>query len=228
MRRYHATRSAPRGSDDNGTRSVRIAAVGDVMWIPDGWARPLSARLERRLRTFDLRFANLETPVDTRRAVPRWTYARYNAPGSFLRSWHERVGPTVFSLVNNHALDQGLEGLRHTQREVESHPGHVAVGGASRADACRMVDTRGVRVGVIGLTYDLNPWHHGLRPEAYPPGIPRVRFGNRRHAPDWPLVSALIARAREAGTELVVLLPHWGHEFEYWPETRAVARTPIA
>lgn len=197
---------------------LRIRAVGDLMWLRDGYATALSPGVRTHLAEADLTFANLETPVDDRRAVKRWTYEtlRYNAPSSYLDAWSNLGDATqVFSVCNNHALDQGLEGLRATRAAVESNPRRVCVGGDDEADAIRQVEVGGVRFAVVGTTFGINP--HPGNP-ATVAGIPQLGFGDSRVRTDWALLERLLARARADNPDWVVLLPHWGFEYEYWPD----------
>lgn len=185
---------------------------GDLMWIRDGWEEHLSEALQEIVARADLAVANLETPVDPDRRVPKWTYEtlHYNAPAEYLRPW-SKARRTVMSLCNNHALDQGEGGLARTRaRVVES--GIRAVGGPSAEDAVEVVQVRGARVAVTAATYGVNH----LR-GAPPKGIPVLQFGSDVRETDWSAVAELIARARATSPDLVVLAAHWGFEYECWP-----------
>lgn len=201
----------------SGPRSVRIAAVGDLMWVASGWDDLVSPRLRTWLTEFDLRVANLETPLDPARPVPRAAHVRFNAPPSMLDPW---VAPSVLSLVNNHALDQGIDGLRRTREVVLGRTGLVPVGGVDAEEACAALTVSGVKLAFVGFTYGINPWGHGVAPARYPAGIPRVRLGSARHATDWDAVARLLAMTRATAPDVVVVLAHWGYEYELWPDAR--------
>lgn len=194
---------------------LRLCAVGDVMWIRSGFHRALSPGVRALLEGADVAFANLETPVDPTRPVPRWVYEtlHYNAPPSYLDAWEGTARHRVFSLCNNHALDQGPEGLARTRESVLARPEHRCVGGSAPADAVASLEVAGVRIGIAAVTYDIN--HLSGTP---PAGVPVARLGSPRHSPDWERLGALIDAARAVGPDLVVLMPHWGFEYEYWPE----------
>jgi hypothetical protein len=198
-------------------RRLRFGSVGDLMWLPGQWDAALSPQLRSKLRDFDLRFANLETPVDDTKPVPRLTYALFNAPPHYLDPWLE-AKTSVLSLCNNHVLDQGLEGLSRTRSLIERSGTALAVGGPQPGDAVRVFEHGGLTIAAVGTTYGINPWGHGLRPEQYPAGIPRHAFGNPRQPTDWRAVEALLDDAKAAKPDLVVFMPHWGFEFEYYPE----------
>jgi poly-gamma-glutamate synthesis protein (capsule biosynthesis protein) len=194
-----------------GARRLRLSVAGDLMWIRDNWRDAIAPSLRARIASADLAIANLETPIVPERRVPRLVYEtlHYNASPELLDPW--RAPPhAIISLCNNHALDQGEDGLRRT-REVVTGFGLAAVGGADVADAIAARHVAGVRVAAIGTTYGIN---HAT---TAPAGIPVVRFGDPEHEPDWTAIAALIARARAAGPDLVISCAHWGFEYEHWP-----------
>jgi Bacterial capsule synthesis protein PGA_cap len=196
--RYPAARGA--------LRTLRIAAAGDWMWTPK--PHELSAALLAQLGYADLRVFNLETPIDPSRPVPRHAVVRYNADPNLLNYWQP---PALVSLVNNHALDQGLAGLASSRDEV-AHK-HACVGGIQAEHATATIRVRGVTVGAIACTYGVNPWAHGG--DAVPPGVPCIHFGSKVHPTPWREVEALLAQIRTC--DVRVVLAHWGSEYAYWP-----------
>jgi hypothetical protein len=197
-----------------GGAEAMITAVGDLMWIRSGFDDCLSTAVRAALAG-DVLFANLETPVDPLRPVPRLTYEtlHYNAPPAYLEAFRGAASRRVFSLANNHALDQGADGLARTRAAVLRDEAHVCVGGPAAGHEVAAVDDP--RIGVFGCTYGIN---HCVQDP--PAGIPVLRFGSARHATDWERVAGLVAGARAAGPDLVVAMPHWGFEYEYWPDER--------
>lgn len=204
---------------------LRLCLGGDLMWIRDGWDAPFSPALASVIARSDVAIANLETPVDPASSVPKWTYEtlHYNAPPAYLRPW-TRARTAVLSLCNNHALDQGPDGLVRTHRAVED-AGVFAVGGPRADHAVKFVEAADARVAVTGTTYGINH----LR-GAPPAGIPVVQFGSDVRSTDWTSVESLVARARQLAPDLVVLVAHWGFEYECWPgeRQREAARRLVA
>ncbi|NRD58195.1 CapA family protein [Corallococcus exiguus] len=198
-----------------GAPELRLSAVGDMMWIRSGFHRALSPGVREVMAGDAVAFANLETPVDPARPVPRLVYEtlHYNAPPDYLAAWEGTARHRVFSLCNNHALDQGAEGLERTRGTVLASSQHRCVGGPRPEDAVAALEVGGVRMGIAAVTYDIN---HLVG--APPAGVPVTRLGSPLHAPDWERLGALIDAARAVGPDLVVLMPHWGFEYEYWPE----------
>jgi poly-gamma-glutamate capsule biosynthesis protein CapA/YwtB (metallophosphatase superfamily) len=202
----------------------RVLAGGDLMWIRSGFSGAIAPPLRARIAAADLALVNLETPMVPERPVPRLVYEtlHYNSPPGYLDAWRGARACAV-SLCNNHALDQGRDGLRRTCEVVESL-GLLALGGVDPGDAISGARVGDLAVGLTALTYDINH----LEGTA-PAGIPVARFGDPAHEPDWPRIAAQITATKRAGADLVILLAHWGFEYEYWPAAvqRAHARRLI-
>ena len=100
-----------------GGRPISLGAVGDLMWMPTGAGDFLRERIRKRLRPFDVRFGNLETPVDP--AEPPGAFAggtlRFNT-GRPCSTRSRAAGFDVLQVINNHSLDRGEAGLRATLR----------------------------------------------------------------------------------------------------------------
>lgn len=196
---------------------VRLVAGGDLMWLRDGYADFASEGVRKVLGAADATLANLETPVDPKRPVRRYTYEtlRYNAPPEYLDAWARASRCSLLSLCNNHALDQGLSGLARTRHEVEKR-GIVCVGGPSDLrDAVGLLCVRGMRFACFGLTFGINGMSQA---SDGPKGIPILAFGDPRARTDWSLAARLIEEARALNPDWIIALPHWGYEYEYWPD----------
>lgn len=191
---------------------ARILAGGDLMWIRSGFRDALAPPLRARIAAADLAVVNLETPIDPERPVPRFVYETryYNSPPEYLDAWRGARACAV-SLCNNHALDQGREGLRRT-RDVVEGLGLTTLGGVDPGDAIGGARAGELAVGLTALTYDVNHLEG-----APPAGIPVARFGDPTREPDWRRIAAQITAAKLAGSDLVILLAHWGFEYEHWP-----------
>lgn len=198
------------------TCTTTLAAIGDLMWLREGYREFLSPGTIAALRRCRGLVANLETPIDPQAPVRRWVFEtlRYNAPAEYLEPL---VGlgldAIALSLCNNHALDQGRAGLART-REVVRGRGLACLGGAGeREEAVDVIEVGGVRIALFATTFGIN------HDQAHAPaGVPVVAFGDPRRGTDWDAVEALIARARAHAPELVVAVPHWGFEYEHWPD----------
>ncbi|MCZ7527493.1 MAG: CapA family protein [Acidimicrobiia bacterium] len=150
----------------------------------------------------DLRVANLECCI-SERGEP------WPAPGKpfFFRAPPAAVevltGLAVdcVTLANNHALDFGEDGLLDTCEHLDrAGIAHVGAGpDAARARAPAVLESRGSRVTVVGATDHPDDF-------AATADRPGVAFADLRHGlPGW-----LDATVRDAGTEIVLVTPHWG------------------
>jgi poly-gamma-glutamate capsule biosynthesis protein CapA/YwtB (metallophosphatase superfamily) len=199
---------------------AHVYAVGDLMWIRSGWSNSLSDGIKNTLKQADLTIANLETPVDPAVKVPKWVYEtfHYNAPQEYLSDWHKLKPDAqhVFSICNNHALDQGYSGLQATRNSVLQHsPDFHCLGGMNAEDDTSLVMVKGIRMGFMASTYGIN--HLAAQTKA-PDGIPMHLFGKPDLEPDWKAIAAKISKLVEQGAEYIIYTPHWGYEYEYWPE----------
>jgi Bacterial capsule synthesis protein PGA_cap len=119
-----------------------------------------------------------------------------------------RAGVDVASLANNHAFDQGPQGLLDSIRNLK-HAGIVPIGaGASQeeADAPAYVQVKGWTIGLVGVGQVTDP-------------DSQVAVGNEigtsvgRH-----FRRALAAiRDADANADLVVVMIHWGVELDTQP-----------
>lgn len=197
-------------------QATTLAAIGDLMWLREGYREFLSPGTTAALRRCRGLVANLETPIDPRAPVKRWTFEtlRYNAPPEYLEPLAALgLDAIALSLCNNHALDQGAAGLART-REVVRGRGMACLGGAGgRDEAVSCIEIEGLRIALFATTFGIN------HDEAHAPaGVPVVAFGDRRRPTDWRAVEDLVARARAFEPALVVAVPHWGFEYEHWPD----------
>jgi poly-gamma-glutamate capsule biosynthesis protein CapA/YwtB (metallophosphatase superfamily) len=154
------------------------------------------------LRQADLVVLNLECCISDRGR-------RWDAPGKpfFFRAPPQAVelltllGVDGVTLANNHALDYGPEALADTLDRLAGAGIAVVGAGLDRRQARRPAVLRaaGLGVTVIGVTDHPADFAAG-------PDRPGVAYADLRHeVPDW-----LWEAIREAGTEAVVVLPHWG------------------
>jgi poly-gamma-glutamate synthesis protein (capsule biosynthesis protein) len=111
------------------------------------------------LQTWDLVLANLElvlsargTPLDK-----RYTITLRSSPEVAQDLAPFSIG--AVSLANNHTMDYGVEALQDTIDVVEARGIATFGAGATLRDAfrARVVDVRGVRVGLVGLSCTLPP-----------------------------------------------------------------------
>lgn len=210
MQEYVST--LPRSSSEG----IGIKAAGDMMWIRTGFERFLAQDVREFLGKADLNFVNLETPIVPERKVPRWVYDTliYNAPEAYLAHYLAATkGQNLVSICNNHAADQGPDGVTSTQRVIQKH-GATCLGGSVEKDALQLLTVKGKKIAFIGSTYHINQFKRSE--EHWPGGVPVISFAETK-AIDWARIESLIRRSQTEKADVIVFCPHWGYEYEYWP-----------
>ncbi len=113
------------------------------------------------------------------------------------------AGIDIVSLANNHIRNAGSEGVLQTMRNLR-RAGIRHVGAGRDADAARRttcLDAAGTRV--CFLAYDaINTVLHAATDDR--PGAAELRSSAVRHD---------IRAARQAGADVVIVVPHWGVEY---------------
>ncbi len=197
-------------------KGLLLTFLGDVMAHGVNFRAPDYAAAYRPVRAFlqrdNLTFANLETPVDPSRDCS--TYPLFNVHPDYLAA-AVGAGIEVFSLANNHAFDQGPEGLAATIGSLEAegrrsyrriwHAGTQADPRAAFAPVEILLE--GWRIGFLAATQDLNlplpqPW------------VLRVNYWNEAES------EAFLEQVREAAPryDLLVVSYHGGREYARQPE----------
>jgi hypothetical protein len=159
---------------DPGRQLLRFTFLGDIMGHDVNFLmadyRDIYRDLQDVFRADDLTVGNLEFPVEPTRPVSGYPF--FNASRQYLQAAVDS-GIDGFSLANNHAFDQGLEGVFQTLRSAEAARARAGrplafsgIRGNPRAPfAARTVRVRGLRVGLLAATQFLNdaagaPWVH--------------------------------------------------------------------
>ena len=206
--------------------TVRLVAVGDILMHQDvkeagaeakGGFPALWADLVPLFQGADLVFGNLETPVAPTSGRPGRPF-QFNAPAS-LPAALRASGFTILSTANNHAFDQGRQGVVETLARLRQAK-LTALGSGEdrpRAEAMQILERNGLKVAFLGFTdvFNLNldrratePW---VRPLDLEPALAAVRE----------------ARSR---ADIVVVSIHWGNEYQHAPTKRQrdIARKLVA
>ncbi|MBN1695946.1 MAG: CapA family protein [Spirochaetales bacterium] len=145
--------------------TLTISFIGDTMahdvnFVIKNYA-VVYENIKDILHSDDLTFSNLEAPVDEKR--PYRTYPAFNIHREYVQAVIEG-GIEVFSLANNHTLDQGVEGLYQTLGSLlllrDSNNMEVYFSGirGNTKKPFESVEIRkkGWRIGFIAVTQFLN------------------------------------------------------------------------
>ena len=229
--------TAPPLNACTGGERVSLTIAGDVLlhWqlAQLGYARGFQGVWEQAapfLAGADLAIANLEGPV-----APGLTRGGGQAPdpgpvydnkvytGFPLFNYHPRIladlraaGVDLVTTANNHAMDRGARGADLTLRELE-RAGIGAVGTIRGGDSREFVLRRGTALGKISFIACSFSTNGNADPKR------QVLLCYKDRPELLALVRAEVARADVAG---VIVLPHWGQEYQSTPDAnqRALAR----
>jgi poly-gamma-glutamate capsule biosynthesis protein CapA/YwtB (metallophosphatase superfamily) len=168
-----------------------------------------------QLRSADVAFVNLETPIVSTHK-PLYAETTFSAPPVMAQSL-AAAGVDVVSFANNHARDQGPEGVIETVRHLEA--AHLAVAGAGRNMAAAwkpaIVERRGVKVGFIAVTRWLNDY---ANPGPRAPYVDVVRYAYDA-LPNTVSSRYALKQIKKAAAQCDVLVVsvHWGDEYTLGP-----------
>lgn len=195
---------------------LTLVAVGDLLMHHDvkraaaenpGGFQALWADLEPIFKGADLVFGNLETPIAPTSGAPGRPFV-FNAPAE-LPPALKASGFTLLSTANNHAYDQGSQGVLETLERLES-AGLMAVGSGrdrQQAETPRILERRGLKIAFLAYT-DL--FNIDLNREGKGPWVARLRENQASEA---------VHSARRSA-DLVIVSLHWGQEYEHHPQAR--------
>ena len=201
-------------------RTVHLRAVGDLMVHqkqldlarqPDGSYdfHDQYALIAPSLAAADYTIANLETTLGLSGGKPYSGYPRFNSPETLLDTLRD-AGVDFLTLANNHMLDRFEDGLKKTVKWVDrygfDHAG--AHRNKSEKNAPVTAKVNGVTLGFLSYTESTNGKEEKCSEKVVKYGINYLK--NADFAAD-------VKRLRAAGAEIVIALPHWGHEYEFTP-----------
>ena len=194
--------------------TATILVMGDVMMHRDqisNAARPdgtydfstYLANIKPMIEKADLSIANMEFTLAGR---PYTGYPCFSAPDGY-EDYVASCGVDVFLTANNHILDKGKNGLertlsRYSDMESSGIVKHTGVSASDVDDRMRfplMVAVKGVRVALVNFTYGTN-----IKGDS---DFPKVHLTDKKE------IEAAVRRARRAGADFVIALPHWGTEY---------------
>lgn len=197
--------------------TLTINVIGDVMLhtaqIESATVRtdefdyhPFLDSLECDFKADDITIANMEFSLGGK---PYTGYPSFSAPDSYAE-YVAQMGVDVFLTANNHIMDRGPKGLKHTREHYKkmmcdttdsTYRGPRIM--AYTQDNPTYVSAKGIKVALINCTYGCNG---ALSP------------GNE----DWEIIPlnkdrekirAAIEKARADSADIVIALPHWGEEY---------------
>ena len=183
------------------TKQIETAEINDSTYDFSSYFSLISDEIADA----DLAVANMEF---TLAGKPYTGYPCFSAPDSFGKYLAD-CGFDIFLAANNHILDKGSAGASRTISRYElleeSH-GIRYTGIAKDLDGLHkntplIILAKGIKVAIINFTYGTNLGNQAQ--------WPKVNYMRERS-----LISKAIIRAKEENADLILVMPHWGTEYQ--------------
>jgi poly-gamma-glutamate capsule biosynthesis protein CapA/YwtB (metallophosphatase superfamily) len=207
----------PEGPEGPRATQVTIAAVGDIMvhgaQLKSAWDAerdtydfaPVFSPVKDLLSAADVTIGNLETTLPGREKLYRG-YPRFGTPDALVAALHG-AGIDVLTTANNHACDTGKRGVVRTIKVLDGsgilHTGTYRNKSEYESQRILMVERNRIRFAFISYTYGLN-------------GMP-IPKGTYVNLIDKEQMAEDINLAREQCPDVIIVLIHWGTEYERYP-----------
>ncbi|RJX39799.1 CapA family protein [Paenibacillus pinisoli] len=217
--------SVPVVNEDTSYETIKLAAVGDVMFhnaqlesaklATGGYDfKPVFAEVKPIIGAADIAVANFETTTAGSHPYKHQGYPRFNSPDEAVDALKD-AGFDILTTANNHSLDTGKQGVIRTLETIESY-GLSAVGTyASRPDTrVLMKEAKGIKLAFMSYTESLNGLESLLAPEELDAMVNKA---------DEAKMQEDIAYAKEQGADLIIASLHWGNEYEREPSSGQTA-----
>lgn len=151
---------------ENNKENIRISFLGDLMCtIPmtqkaersTGYDfTPVFENAKESLASSDYVVGNLETPLAGADCLYTYHPTEFNSPDEFALAAN-KIGISMFTTANNHALDRGLYGLRRTINVLDQFGiEHVGTQHGNDNNRTRYKTIGGLKFAFISYTYDTN------------------------------------------------------------------------
>lgn len=167
----------------------------------DFW--PQMSEIKGLLSDGDYTLVNLESPIAGEKFGYRG-FPKFNAPVN-LGFTLKKLGVDLAITSNNHAMDNGFEGLKQNLDNLDriglEHTGTNRT--QAEADEVFIKEINGIKIGFIATSYGTN---NIPVPNKY-----AVDLNSKK------LIKQKIAQAREEGAEIIVHHIHWGQEYTEYP-----------
>ena len=194
---------------DPKTKEVKLLFVGDTMLARSIGDRIVTGEdpfvnVEVKFKEYDYVIANLETNISTNgNQNPNKLYT-FNAPVESIDVL-KNAGIKIVSLANNHVMDFGPSGLSNQLNLLNSKGIKFFGAGNSSKEAFipLIVELPNkTKLGLIGVN-NIETWFTNVGEST--PGVANM---------DIDKVTASIQDARNQGASIVIIMPHWGYEYE--------------
>lgn len=190
-----------------------------------GYADVMSA-LAHTVTRYDIASFNMEAPVADENLLPH-VRLRFHADRPMPRALFD-VGFDVAVCANNHAFDQGNDGVLQSVRNLRAS-GLKTVGcGGTQAEAAEplIVEANGIRIAILSFARILNAYNPARRTR---PQDPQVLFWYADDPTGSEVLEAVRSTRARDDVDIVVVNAHWDREYVPTPAatTRQLARQLI-
>ena len=228
--------------------SVKVTAAGDLMpyeWIQPDFCSHLWDDIGDDFFDADIRFANLETPIDTSKPASLVPEVMLNDmhfngdeamfdifnpitpspqyPSQDSESSNKNWRFDVLSTANNHSLDMGEEGLTNTITFLQQK--NVLHTGTSRTEKERwdfsVIEQNGIRIAFLSYTFSMNQL---TNPSEKPYLVNHLEV-NQPNIDLMPLKKDVFYAKTVQKADFVVLSLHYGNAYQAYPGAHIVANT---
>jgi poly-gamma-glutamate synthesis protein (capsule biosynthesis protein) len=197
---------------------ITIAAIGDVMvhgpQLQAAWNKKnkrynfeeVFSQVKDFLSATDLTIANLETTLPCRQKLYS-SYPQFGSPDAISVAL-KKAGVDIINTANNHTCDKGKLGLSRTIKVLEKQ-GMIPLGTyRDKADyekrRITVVERNNISLAFLSYTYGINDMP--IPPKAVVNLIDRQK------------ISEDISLAREKNPDFIIVLIHFGTEYERYPD----------
>ena len=163
----------------------------------------IDKNLENKLRQFDFRIFNLEVPFTDKEAPIKKCGPNLIAPTSCINGI-KKLGVNLFTLANNHIMDQDVQGLKSTINVLKENKIDYVGAGGNLGEATKpyIIEKNGKKVGV----YACAEHEFSIAEENYPGANPFDPFESLDH---------IVALKEQC--DYVIVLYHGGKEHYRYP-----------
>ncbi|MBN2879070.1 MAG: CapA family protein [Clostridia bacterium] len=184
---------------------------GNELYSFDHWFEYIKPSLEYA----DLMIGNLETTIASDNSLVSG-YPFFAAPKEILPAL-KSAGFDVLVNANNHMLDKEQTGLISTVTSIDEadifHTG--AWTSLESKNTPLIIDVKGVKVGIVSATTSLNDQEKHLSSDE--------QEYMYTLASDLDDMYRQIKNCRDSGADLVVVCPHWGYQYEIYPNAGQIS-----
>lgn len=198
--------------------TITISAVGDLMFHQANLTSAYNPKtstydfngffeyVKPYLTDSDLTIGNFET-ITAGPGTGYTSFPAFNTPDSVLTALSSS-GFDVLSTANNHCLDRGITGLTRTIQKITDN-NMINVGSSIDGKNKYITkDVNGIDVSILAYTYSFNGLDSKLdakQKSIYLSSINEVQ------------IKSDIAKVKEQGTDAVIVIIHWGNEYQRTP-----------